>query len=121
VPDDLNLPPLATTATCADDPATFADQFLPPNEKGLRWEWAPYQRIVLAQMFAHPYRARLWSEPKKSGKTFLAAVLGLWWAFTHARTEVIVCARISASYQRSALPLPTPPPRARRRGIIRAG
>src|SRR5215831_16681896 len=56
---------------------------------------------------------------EKVGQTFLAAVLSLWWAFTHARTEVIVCARISASYQRSALPLPTPPPRARRRGIIR--
>jgi phage terminase large subunit-like protein len=37
-------------------------------------------------------RLLVWSEVKKSGKTFIAAVLGLWWAFVTASTEVIVAA-----------------------------
>jgi phage terminase large subunit-like protein len=43
-------------------------------------------------MFRRAYRLRLWSEPKKSGKTFIAALLVLWWAFTHAHTEIILAA-----------------------------
>ena len=38
------------------------------------------------------FRLVLWSEPKKSGKTFLAAVLILWWAFSNPDTEIIVAA-----------------------------
>ncbi len=62
------------------------------NEKGQRWALHRYQRRVLASMFRRHFALRLWSEAKKSGKTFLAAVLGLWWAYTHAKTEVIVAA-----------------------------
>jgi phage terminase large subunit-like protein len=43
-------------------------------------------------MFRRAFRLRVWGEPKKSGKTFLAAFLILQWAFTHAHTEIIVVA-----------------------------
>ena len=74
------------------DPIRFIDEHLRSTEKGERWTLSPHQRRVLAAMFAHPYRLRLWGEPKKSGKTFLGAVLTLWWAFTRAHTEVVICA-----------------------------
>ncbi len=80
------------------DPAAFADTFLPHNEKGKPWQLTHYQRRVLAQAFRRGpggdllFRLVLWSEPKKSGKTFLAAVLTLWWAFSNPDTEIIVAA-----------------------------
>jgi len=74
------------------DPALFADTFLPNNEKGKPWQLNRHQRRVLVHMFKRTYRLRVWGEMKKSGKTFLAAVLLIWWAFTHANTEIIVAA-----------------------------
>jgi phage terminase large subunit-like protein len=80
------------------DPAAFADTFLPYNEKGKRWRLSRHQRRVLARAFRHGpggdlrFRLVLWSEPKKSGKTFLAAMLLLWWAFSNPDTEIIVAA-----------------------------
>src|SRR5919106_727592 len=38
------------------------------------------------------FRVVLLSEPKKSGKTFLAACLVIWWAVTNPRTEIIITA-----------------------------
>jgi hypothetical protein len=87
----------------AHDPAAFVDEFVRKNEKGLPWRLTASQRRVLALAFRWQGRGRtremrlclrllVWSEPKKSGKTFLAACLGLWWAFTRASTEVICCA-----------------------------
>jgi phage terminase large subunit-like protein len=38
------------------------------------------------------FRLLLWGEPKKSGKTLLAALLLLWWALTHPGCEIIVIA-----------------------------
>ncbi len=38
------------------------------------------------------FRQVLWAEPKKSGKTFLAACLLLWWGITNPATEIIVVA-----------------------------
>jgi len=78
--------------TTAFDPIGFADQYLLKNEKGQDWALAPYQRRTLARMFARPFAIRCWSEPKKSGKTFLGAMLALAWAFTHPRTEIIIAA-----------------------------
>jgi phage terminase large subunit-like protein len=84
--------------TYAHYPARFADTFVKKNEKGKLWSLTTYQRRVLALAFRWSAAGRLllrlllWSEPKKSGKTFLAALLGLWWAFTNPRTEVIVVA-----------------------------
>jgi phage terminase large subunit-like protein len=76
----------------AIDPAAFADAHLPLNEKGQPWTLSSHQRRVLARMFRRAFRLRVWSEPKKSGKTFIAALLVLWWAFTHAHTEIILAA-----------------------------
>ena len=80
------------------DPALFADTFLRNNEKGKSWRLSRHQRRVLARAFRRGrrgelrFRLVLWSEPKKSGKTFLAAMLLLWWAFTNSHTEIIVAA-----------------------------
>ena len=80
------------------DPIAFTDDLIPKNEKGQRWTLSAYQRRVLRLVFAWDAEGRLghrllvWSEPKKSGKTFIAAVLTLWWAYTNAHTEVIVVA-----------------------------
>ena len=77
----------------------FVDTFIRLNERGEPWTLSPYQRQVLALAFrwtADGYldglRYLLWSEPKKSGKTLLAAVLVAWGAFTRSRTEVVVVA-----------------------------
>jgi phage terminase large subunit-like protein len=43
-------------------------------------------------MFTEYYSTRLWSEPKKSGKTFIGACLLLWWAYSTGYTEIIVAA-----------------------------
>jgi phage terminase large subunit-like protein len=80
------------------DPALFADTFMPYNEKGKPWQLSRHQRRVLARAFRRApgedllFRLVLWSEPKKSGKTFLAAVLVLWWAFSNPDTEIIIAA-----------------------------
>jgi hypothetical protein len=79
-------------------PITFIDKVVKKNEKGQPWQLAPYQRRVLDLAFKRGlkgellYRLVVLSEPKKSGKTFLAACLGLWWAVTTRATEIIVCA-----------------------------
>ena len=80
------------------DPIAFADAVIKRNEKGRPWTLTRYQRRVLKRAFRRTKDGRLmfrivvWSEVKKSGKTFLAAVLGLWWAFVNPGSEVIVCA-----------------------------
>jgi len=82
----------------ARDPIAFCDEFVALNEKGKPWRLSEHHRRVLALAFRWDavgrllLRLLLWGEPKKSGKTFLAAVLGLWWAYTNADTEVIVAA-----------------------------
>jgi phage terminase large subunit-like protein len=70
----------------------FADQNVRLNERGLSWSLSRHQRQVLALMFQRHYAIRLWSEAKKSGKTFLAALIALWEAVTNADSEVICCA-----------------------------
>ncbi len=80
------------------DPVGFIDRFITRNEKNQPWTLSPYQRKVLTLTICFDTSGRLllrlllWSEPKKSGKTFLAAALGLWWALTRPYTEVIVAA-----------------------------
>ena len=56
-------------ATYATDPVALADALIPLNEKGMPWSLSRYQRRVLARAFRRPFRVRLWSEVKKSGKT----------------------------------------------------
>jgi phage terminase large subunit-like protein len=76
----------------AFDPIAFVDAHLPRNEKGQPWTLSRHQRRVLAHMFRRHFPLRLWGEMKKSGKTALAAMLVLAWAFTHASTEIIIAA-----------------------------
>ena len=82
----------------AHDPVAFIDRFVTRNEKGLPWRLSAYQRRVLALAFTWSaagdlgLRLLLWAEPKKSGKTFIAGLLGLWWAFTNTSTEIIIAA-----------------------------
>ena len=79
-------------------PTYFFDRAIKLNEKGLPWKLSGYQRRVLDLAFRRgPNRALLYrqivlSEPKKSGKTFIAACLGIWWAITTPSTEIIVAA-----------------------------
>jgi phage terminase large subunit-like protein len=91
-------PATAALAQYAVDPTAFIDAYLPRNEKGQPWRLTRYQRRVAAWALRRDARGRLrfrlllWSEPKKSGKTLLAAVLVLWWAFTVPDTEIIIAA-----------------------------
>ena len=48
----------------------FADQIVKHTENGKQWKLSDYQRTVLELMYDRYYMTRLWSEPKKSGKTF---------------------------------------------------
>src|SRR5215510_2955785 len=79
-------------------PVDFIDRVIKRNEKGQPWALSPYQRRVLELAFRRGlkgellYRIVLLSEPKKSGKTFIAACLVLWWAITNRHTEIIVSA-----------------------------
>jgi hypothetical protein len=77
----------------AYNPVGFIDAFIQRNEKGQRWSLSGHQRRVLDLVvrlyvvLAWVLRLLLWGEMKKSGKTLLAAALGLWWGFTRANTD----------------------------------
>ena len=70
----------------------FADDNVKLNEKGKPWSWSKYQRDVLTLAYQRNYSIRLWSEVKKSGKTFLAAIIAIWEAVTNPDTEIVCCA-----------------------------
>ena len=70
----------------------FIDDNIKLNEKSVPWSLAPHQRDVMAIMFSRDQRTRLWSEIKKSGKTFLAGCVGIYEAVTHANSEVVCVA-----------------------------
>jgi phage terminase large subunit-like protein len=80
------------------DPVAFIDANILRNEKGQPWTLSRHQRRVLAAGFQWDALGRLtirtfvWSEMKKSGKTFLAACLAVWWAFVTPHTEIIIAA-----------------------------
>src|SRR5262245_48555683 len=74
------------------DLVAFIDANIRLNEKGKPWALSGHQRTVLALMFARHYSIRLWSEVKKSGKTFLAACIAIFEAVTNADAEVVCCA-----------------------------
>ena len=46
--------------------------------------WVEIPTEVLTLAYARLYSIRLWSEVKKSGKTFLAAVISIWEAVSNA-------------------------------------
>jgi phage terminase large subunit-like protein len=76
----------------------FCDRYVKLNEKGKPWSLSKHQRRVLSLAFKFSalgkllYRVIIWSEPKKSGKTFVAACILIWLAVTHGSTEIIVAA-----------------------------
>jgi hypothetical protein len=70
----------------------FADQNIRLNERGKPWSFFEHQRTMLARMYERHYSIRLISEPKKSGKTFIAAVIALAEAIMNADSEVVCCA-----------------------------
>jgi phage terminase large subunit-like protein len=79
-------------------PVDFIDRVIRLDEKGEPFSLAPYQRRVLEMALRRDpsgelvFRLVVLSEPKKSGKTFVAALLALWWALTRHHTEVILIA-----------------------------
>ena len=81
----------------ARDPAAWIDANITTSELGKPFKLAPYQRAVLAKMFQFDEDGKLWideatwSEPKKSGKTTLAAILALWWADTQEAPNELLC------------------------------
>ncbi len=85
-------------AKYAHDPVGFIDHFITRNEKGKPWRLNRHQRRVLVKALRWDddrrlcLRVFLWSEMKKSGKTFLAACLVIWWAYVTGDTEIIVAA-----------------------------
>lgn len=80
------------------DPVAFIDQYITLNEKGKPWTLSRHQRRVLAAAFRWDrdgrlrIRSFLWGEMKKSGKTFLAACLVLWWGFITPDSEIKIAA-----------------------------
>jgi hypothetical protein len=74
------------------DAIQFAHENIRLNEKGKPWSLAKYQREGLLLAYRRHYTIRLWSEVKKSGKTFLAAAIAIWEAITNADCEVVCCA-----------------------------
>ena len=73
-------------------PIKFIDPVIKRDEKGEPFSSAPYQRRVLEMALRRDpsgklvFRLVVLSEPKKSGKTFMAACLALWWAVTLIQT-----------------------------------
>jgi len=80
------------------NPVEFIDRVIKHDEKGEPFTLAPYQRRVLEMALRRDpsgelvFRLVVLSEPKKSGKTFMAACLALWWAVTNPHTEIILVA-----------------------------
>ena len=83
----------------ARDPAAWIDKYISTSELGKPFKLSVYQRLILAKMFVFDADGKvwidegIWSEPKKSGKTTLAAILALWWGDTQeAPNEILVIA-----------------------------
>lgn len=103
-PSSSTIPPLPPKASerlarYAWDPAAFIDDHIRQSEHGKPFRLAPHQREVLRLAFRlapdgnFANETVIWSEPKKSGKTAVAAALVLWYAYTQdAPNEVIVVA-----------------------------
>src|SRR5215472_1487288 len=79
-------------------PVEFIHRVIKRDEKGEPFTLAAYQRRVLEIALRRDpsgelvFRLVVLSEPKKSGKTFMAACLALWWAVTNPRREIIITA-----------------------------
>jgi phage terminase large subunit-like protein len=76
----------------------FIDRYIMRDEKGRPFSLAVHQRRIMMLAFQWDdkeqllFNMLLWGEMKKSGKTFIAGCLALWWAFTNSNTEIIIVA-----------------------------
>jgi phage terminase large subunit-like protein len=70
----------------------FIDSNIKANEKGKPFTLSDHQRVVIGLMWGQHYSIRLWSEIKKSGKTFLAACVCLAEAYSNQSIEIICLA-----------------------------
>jgi phage terminase large subunit-like protein len=74
----------------------FVDRFVTHNEKGKPFRLEPHQRDILRTALTFdaagrlPCQTFLYACPKKSGKTFINALVVLWWAFTQEAPNVIL-------------------------------
>jgi phage terminase large subunit-like protein len=84
----------------ANDIVAFAEhEFAYPGERGPELiVLQPYQRQLLRYLFTpnasqrFPFETIVLSQPKKSGKTALAALVALWTALRGHKEEIILCA-----------------------------
>ncbi len=80
------------------DPIAFIDDLITRTELGKPFRLLSHQRTILRRAFTFrrgklAFTTVVWSEIKKSGKTTIAAVMGLWWAYTQEPpNEVFVMA-----------------------------
>jgi phage terminase large subunit-like protein len=74
------------------DIVSFIDENVRLNEKGDSWGLAKHQRAVLNAMYKRDYTTRLYSEIKKSGKTYLAGCVLVYEAVTHPGVECLAVA-----------------------------
>lgn len=88
----------SSVQTFTRDPVSWIDRYVRRDEKGRPFRLAPHQRRILERAMVWDEDGRLllklflWGEMKKSGKTFIAGALVLWWAFVTPNTEIIVAA-----------------------------
>ena len=81
----------------AKDPVAFIDDLMKKNELGQPFSLLPHQREFLRLAFAFNGAGKLlfetfiWSCIKKSGKTFLNALLVIWWAYTQEPPNELYC------------------------------
>jgi phage terminase large subunit-like protein len=68
----------------------FCDSYIALNERGKAWFLAQHQPAVIGKMWGADYSIRLWSERKKSGKTFLAACVAIAEAVSNADSEIVI-------------------------------
>jgi phage terminase large subunit-like protein len=98
-PENVQRDTIDAEQRLALDPAAWIDENIKVSELSKPFKLADYQRRVLGAMFVFDQAGKVaideavWSEPKKSGKTTLAAALALWWADTQeAPNEILVVA-----------------------------
>jgi phage terminase large subunit-like protein len=73
----------------------FISKHIPYNELGAPWHLSPYQRDVLDLMFQKHYPIKVWSEPKKSGKSHITQCIAVAEAISHPDTKIGIFANDS--------------------------
>ena len=81
------------------DFSSFVGDFIGVNELGKPFQLMNHQRRILGMAFAFnqdgrlPWDTIIYSAPKKSGKTFVNALVTVWWAYTQEPpNKLLICA-----------------------------